>query len=338
MNIKLLSMILMLGVNMVSNVTPEKVSTVNNKEITISFIGDCTLGTYKGQSGNTLFTHYYDKYGADYFFENVKEVFESDDITYINLEGPLTTYTQTAVKQFPIKGNPEYVDILKNSSIEVCNMANNHIYDCGQDGFLDNVKNLDENNIGYCGEGYIYNTTKNDIKVSCLGYRAFLVDNVLKDTIKKDIERERSKGSDIICIMFHYGVEREYYSNSVQEDISRYAIDCGADIVVGNHPHVIQGIEKYKDKIICYSLGNFCFGANKNPKDKDTFIFQQTFVKEKNGVISYGKSNIIPCSISSQTDLNDYKPTPLIESDAERILNRLKEYSSKYTSTLLDLQ
>ena len=318
-------------------VIEEEITEIEDtNEITISFVGDCTLGTYKGQSGNTLFTNFYEDNDATYFFENIKEVFEKDDLTFINLEGPLTSVPQTAVKEFPIKGEPEYVDILKEGSIEVCNLANNHTFDCGQKGFEETITILKENDIGYCGEGYIYRTIENNIQIAFLGYKGFNVNNELKETIKHDIELERENGTQLICVMFHYGIERDNYSSSIQEDISRYAIDCGADIVMGGHPHVIQGIEIYKGKTICYSLGNFCFGANKNPKDKDTFIFSQTFILNEKGEIEYKESEIIPCSISSQTNINDYKPTILVGEEKERVLERLKTYSEKYETSYFD--
>lgn len=304
----------------------------NSEEITISFAGDCTLGSYKGQGTGNQFGDYFNEFGPDYFFENVRDIFLNDDITFVNLEGPLTDKIQTAQKQFPIKGNPEYINILKNSSIEVCNLANNHIYDCGTDGLIDTVNLLKANNISYCGEKYSSTLTKKGIKISFLGYRGFSSSQELIKTIQEDINNLR-KTSDIICVMFHFGEERNNYSNSTQELLAHTAIDSGADIVVGNHPHVIQGIEVYKGKTICYSLGNFSFGANKNPKDKDTFIFSQTFeIKDKK--VSYKEFNIIPCKISSVTSKNDYKPTPSTGEDKNKIIDRLIKYSEKYEETL----
>ena len=153
------------------------------------------------------------------------------------------------------------------------------------------------------------------------------------ERLESDIKTEREAGSKLVCIMFHSGTEKEYTSNAVQERLFRYAIDMGADIVVGSHPHVIQGIELYKDKVICYSLGNFCFGANRNPKDKDTLIYQQTF-KVKGDSIEYGEYKVIPCSISSEKDKNNYQPIVLEGAEYERVLNKIKKSSEKYERTL----
>lgn len=306
------------------------------KEITISFAGDCTLGGYQGQGAGGQFVDYYNEYGAGFFMESVKPIFESDDLTIVNLEGALTSQPLVVDKEFPIKGEPEYVEVLTEGSIEVCNVTNNHIMDCGTSGFQETVNLLSENDIGFFGEGYCYETEVDGVTIACLGYSVWGDSQWLRDTIQTDIQRERENGADIICIMFHYGTEKENYSNSTQETISRFAIDSGADIVVGSHPHVIQGIEEYNGKVICYSLGNFSFGANRNPSDKDTFIFQQTFEIDEEGDVAYGESTILPCSVSSRPDCNTYQPTPLEGEEGERVLARLKAYSSVYEESIFE--
>lgn len=96
---------------------------------------------------------------------------------------------------------------------------------------------------------------------------------------------------------------------------------------MGHHPHVLQGVEKYKGKYIAYSLGNFCFGGNKNPTDKDTMIFQQTFTVTAEGVEINDNINIIPCSLSSVSSHNDYCPTPLEGDAAKRVQDKIEQYS-----------
>lgn len=306
--------------------------------ITLSFAGDCTLGGYKGQGAGNQFKDYFNEYGAEYFFSDVKSVFENDDLTLVNLEGPLTDYEQTANKEFPIKGEKEYVNILLEGPVEVANLANNHSYDCGQAGFDETKSLLLENNIGVIGEGNKFVTEIKGVKVGMLGYKIFNITDELKNTIKNDIENFKDEGVQIICVMTHGGTpERVYESNSTQESISHYIVDCGADIVVGGHPHVIQGIEYYNDKVICYSLGNFSFGANKNPSDKDTFIYQQTF-KIENNEINTVEYNVIPCRISSETNKNNYQPMLLINEEHDKVIDRLRKYSEKYEVSIFDNQ
>lgn len=300
------------------------------RTLTISFAGDCTLGGFKGQSGGNQFRDYYEMYGNDYFFQNVREIFAQDDITYVNLEGALTPYKQVVEKKYPIKGEPEYVDALLSGSIEVVNLANNHIYDCGQAGYDSCRQLLAENGIAYCGELETCTLERNGIKTGFIGLNCWAMNKTLSRKLQNLISDLKNSGCDIVCVMFHGGIEYEYESNATTESFAHDAIDHGADIVVGAHPHVVQGIEVYQGKIICYSLGNFSFGANKNPSDKDTFIFQQTFFVDNAGAVSYGESNVIPCKLSSTDAKNDYCPTPQEGAEYDRILQKLARCSRKY--------
>lgn len=298
-----------------------------NKPIIISFAGDCTLGNYEGSAHAYSLPFMLENQNNDYgyFFRKVKPIFGKDDLTLINLESPLTTSTEKSDKQFCFKGDRSYANILKAGSIEMVNISNNHIYDYSKKGFLDTLKTLEHLNIHYSGEGYIAYYSVRDITIASIGYRGWAT--YIKPNISKDIKEAKEK-ADIVIVSCHWGDENKYYPNEVQKTLGRFAIDEGADIVVGHHPHVIQGIEKYKNKYIVYSLGNFCFGGNKNPKDKDTFIFQSQFtVIDKK--ITKIQGNIIPCSISSVKNINNYQPAILDGSEKERVLDRIYNYSSK---------
>ena len=135
---------------------------------------------------------------------------------------------------------------------------------------------------------------------------------------------------DLIIACCHWGVEREYFPENYQQSLGKKCIDWGADLVIGHHPHVLQGIEEYNGKYIVYSLGNFCFGANKNPADKDCMIFQQTFTFV-DGVKQEDKDiRVIPCSISSVKERNHFKPTPATGDEAQRIMDRINEFSAGF--------
>ena len=306
------------------------------RTLTISFAGDCTLGGYKGQGSGNLFRDYYEMYGNDYFFQNVREIFEQDDITYVNLEGALTPYKQVIEKKYPIKGEPEYVGALLSSSIEVVNLANNHTYDCGQAGYDSCRQLLADNGIAYCGELETCIVERNGIKTGFIGLNCWEMNNSLAEKLQNLITHLRDNDCAIVCVMFHGGIEREYVSNATTEAFAHRAVDYGADIVVGAHPHVVQGIEVYQGKIICYSLGNFSFGANKNPSDKDTFIFQQTFFVDNDGTVSYGESKVIPCKVSSTDTKNDYCSTPQTGAEYDRIIQKLARCSQKYPVSYFD--
>lgn len=297
------------------------------KDIIISFAGDCTIGYDENSSYENSFPFVLEKeltnYG--YFFKNVKPIFENDDLTLVNLETTLTTKTKKTDKKFRFKGYPSYANILKEGSIEMVNISNNHIYDYLHEGFLDTIYALENSGILYSGEGYVEYYRVKDTTIASLGYRGWSTH--IKPHLSRDIKAAKKK-ADIILVSFHWGTENTYYPNQTQVSLGRFAIDQGSDVVVGHHPHVMQGIERYKNKYIVYSLGNFCFGGNKNPKDKDTFIFQNRFTLiDEKLVKSQGK--IIPCSISSAKHINNYQPTILQGHDSQRVFNRIYEYSSK---------
>lgn len=299
----------------------------DTKDILISFAGDCTLGTDETFSYINSFPYRLHKENNNYgyFFEKVRPIFNDDDLTLVNLETTLTKATKKANKTFRFKGDPSYVNILKEGSIEMVNISNNHIYDYLNQGFKDTLVNLKAGNILYSGEGHIGYFDVDNITIASLGYRGWNLG--IKSSIVKDIEEARKK-AQIVIVSFHWGQERKFYPNNTQLELGRFAIDKGADIVVGHHPHVIQGIEKYKEKYIVYSLGNFSFGGNRNPSDKDTFIFQCKFKIKDNKIRGLSKQ-ITPCSISSVGGLNNFQPNPLKGKEGERVLNRLFEYSKK---------
>lgn len=297
--------------------------------ITVSFAGDCTLGSFKGS--NNKFGTVWNEKGADWFLGGVTEVFANDDVTFVNLEGPLTEHNQELVKEFSMRGEPSYVEILKKGSVEAVNLSNNHIYDCGNTGFNDTVNICQTNGIGTAGESYITGYSANGITVYFLGYKGWSDTESLRNTIAEDIKICKEVYlADAVCVEFHWGEERHYYPNSTQTNLAHWVIDSGADVVVGAHPHVLQGIEKYNGKVIAYSMGNFCFGGNSNPKDKASMILQITFDKQGN----YSNINVIPCTVSSTDSTNDFRPT--VQQGTERgnaILQRLREYSSKFDET-----
>lgn len=296
--------------------------------ITISAAGDVTLGRDENFGWERTFDHELELQNWDfgYFFKNVKDIFEADDLTIVNLETTLTTATKKADKKFRFKADPSYVEILKQGNIEAVSIANNHTLDFLEKGYMDTLETLEDAGVGYFGYEHKYIKQVRDVKIGVLGYYCMKITDKQKDEIKQAIEELRNEGTDLVIVMFHWGIERDYWPNSTQKELAYYSIDQGADLVLGSHPHVLQGIEEYKGKQIVYSLGNFCFGGNKNPSDKDTMIYIQRF-NFKNGELISQEYDIIPCSISSVGNRNNYQPTPLEGKEAERVINKLNKYS-----------
>ena len=290
--------------------------------ITLSFAGDVTLGNYVGQGYSGSFNHEYEKQGGDasYFLKNVKSVFENDDLTIVNLEGPLTTYSSYKEKTFSMCGKPEYVDILLEGDIEVVSLANNHTSDRHQQGLDDTREVLTENGIQHFGYAY---THIEDVKGIKVGFAGIYFPNSYTEEMNTLIQQLNNE-ADIVIVYFHWGIEGDRTPTDGQRDIAKECIDNGVDLVIGAHPHVLQKTETYKGKKIIYSLGNFCFGGNKNPSDKDSAIYQHTFNFEDKELVSES-DEFIPCRISSTTSRNNYQPTIVEGEAATRVLNKLKE-------------
>lgn len=305
--------------------TPEP--TREPVEILISFAGDCTLGTDETFAYTNSFPDRYERIGRDdsYFFKGVKPIFENDDLTLVNFESTFTTAEKKADKRYRFKGDPALVNILSEGSVEMVNISNNHVYDYLDEGFQDTLKTFEQADILYSGEGYTAYYETKGITIGSIGYVAWNTN--IKDSLERDIAELREK-ADLVIVSFHWGEERSNYPNSIQTELGRFCIDQGADIVAGHHPHVMQGIDKYKGKYIVYSLANFCFGGHGNPKDKDTFIFQNRFTMQNGGIIN-NEGIVYPCSVSLQKNINDYQPTLLKDENRERVIIRILEYSEK---------
>ena len=263
-------------------VTPEP--AMDPVSLTISVVGDCTLGTDEEFDYDTSLNAYYDNNGPDYFFANVKKIFEADNLTIANFEGTLTDSEDREDKQFAFKAPASYADILTAGSVEAVNTANNHSHDYGDQSFDDTLSALDAAGIIHFGYDETAVTEVNGIKVGMVGIYELNDHLGREEQLKQNIEKVKKDGAQLIIVIFHWGNEKEEVPDSNQTTLGHLAIDLGADLVCGHHPHVLQGIEEYKGKNIVYSLGNFCFGGNAYPSDMDTMIFQQTFTIDSNGV------------------------------------------------------
>ena len=296
--------------------------------ITISAAGDCTLGTDEYFDPSTSLNAYYDSNGPEYFFQNVKSIFDADDLTIVNMEGTLTEETARQDKTYAFKGPAEYAQILTSGGVEAANLANNHSHDYGDKSYTDTIETIEAAGIVSFGYDRTAVMDVNGIKVGLVGTYELADGMGCEDEMIANIKAVEEQGAQIVIVSFHWGLERENYPTENQVNLAHSAIDNGADLVLGHHPHVLEGIEVYNGKNIVYSLGNFCFGGNSNPSDKDTMIFQQTFTVENGELAADNVTNIIPCSVSSESGYNNYQPTPLEGDEAERVLGRIEEYSS----------
>ena len=298
--------------------------------LTLSVVGDCTLGTDETFDYDTSLNAYYENYGADYFLQNVKDIFSTDDLTIANFEGTLTDSDEREDKTFAFKAPASYASILTGGSVEAVNTANNHSHDYGDQSFDDTLAALDDAGIVHFGYDETAVMDVKGIKVGLVGIYELYDHLEREQQLKDNIAKVKADGAQLIVAIFHWGNETETVPDSNQTTLGRIAIDEGADLVCGHHPHVLQGIETYKGRNIVYSLGNFCFGGNSSPSDMDTMIYQQTFTIDADGVKKDNVTNIIPCSISSAAydGYNNYQPTPAEGDEATRILGKINERSS----------
>ena len=289
----------------------------------LTFAGDCTLGANpKNAYADVGFPRVV---GEDYGYplQNVVSYFESDDATFVNLEGTLTDVGNPADKTYTFRGSPAYSHILTDNSVEVVTLANNHSFDYGQAGYDSTRSVLEE-----AGIPYVERDSGVLIELDCgltVGIYGMVYYHLDVADMKAEIASLREQGAELVIVAPHWGVEGSYRPTRQQIDIAHAAIDAGADIVWGSHPHVLQPIEEYAGGIIYYSMGNFCFGGNTKPEDFDTTLLQQEVIRTPEGKISLGSLKIIPCRISSEPNINNYQPTPMPvgSEDYRRVLSKL---------------
>lgn len=292
---------------------------------TFSFGGDCTLGSNRDKWNASY--GFIQTIGEDYDypFANVREYFENDDFTMLNLEVVLADGGNSTGKLFTFRGPTAYSNILTGSSVEAVTIANNHARDYGTAGYESTKSVLDEAGVSYVEVYSSTLITLDDGLVVGLYAIDGSVSAIDKDKAVEGVKQLKEDGAELIIVAAHWGNEGKYRPNKSQQEIGKALIDAGANIIYGHHPHVLQKIEEYNGGIIYYSLGNFSFGGNRNPRDKDSVIVQQEVIRAHDGTVTLGELTLIPCSISSAADHNNYQPTPCEEGSEmyNRILAKL---------------
>lgn len=292
-------------------------------KLTVTATGDVTIGIDDSFDYDTSFNGtYYDVEDPEWFFENLAEIFEADDLTIINFEGVLSEQGEREDKQYAFRGDPVFAKVL--TGVDAANLANNHSFDYGRDAYEDTKQILADAGITTFGYDRSMVIDVNGIKVGLTGTLALYDEWDAKDGMVEQIEWVKQQGAQLVISSVHWGDEGEYHQADWQEYLGHAAVDAGADLVIGHHPHRLQPYETYKGKHILYSLGNFCFGGHRSPSDMDCAVWQETFTFE-NGVLTGDDYHIIPCSISSASDYNNYQPTPLEGDAAERALSKIPE-------------
>lgn len=308
-----------------------------------SFAGDCTFAYYNEEDSARRFPAVYEKSGSiTYPFDNVRGIFSADDITTVNFEGTLTDSTVYEEKAFYFRGKPEYAKILSGSSVESANLANNHSMDYLEQGFEDTVKALESEKISvfWASEPYVRSlrTDSGTVSVVMLSTSSLDIKNQSKFTeLKRQIEIYESP-STIVIVNLHWGTERAIKPSDWQTETARELVDAGADLIVGHHPHILQGIEVYNGVYIAYSLGNFAFGGNSSARIPETIILRAAFDIDSGEV---GKCSIsaVPCYITSSGGVtNDYKPSLQYGTSGQEVIDLVLRRSALLPNGITELE
>jgi len=297
--------------------------------ITISAAGDVTLGGDSRWLGYHYFMRVFEENNRDfsYFLRNVRHIFEASDLSIANFEGTLTYETAHMDLPFVFRAPPSFARILTYGAIDVVTVANNHTGDFFEVGYQDTLAALRAENIAYFGNDKNLIMDVNGIQVGLFGFLMWYDSPEHRANIVSAIEDLRERGAQLIIAYYHWGIMHENLAAQYQRDLGQFTIRQGADLVLGSHPHVIQGIERYDGRFIVHSLADFCYGGHSHPPDQDTFIFQQTFTFI-DGVLQHTEDiNIIPVMMSSVREFNNFQPTVADSNDAQRIKERLRTYS-----------
>jgi poly-gamma-glutamate synthesis protein (capsule biosynthesis protein) len=297
--------------------------------VIVSAVGDCALGDIHGTSSAPgSFSRYVDAQpdSMGYPFSAVAGILAEDDLTIANLEGALGDEGLPQNPAYSIRGRPAFAEMLARGSVELVSLANNHSGDFGGAGLGATRRALEGAGVGHFGGDRVDRRHIKGALVSNLGFLGGRV-NETREKLERAVRREKAAGA-LVIVSFHWGVELSYAVLPDQRTLGRAAVDAGADLVLGHHPHVLEGIETYRGRHIVYSLGNFVFGANIVPHDLDSMIYRERFVL-RGGALARVESEIIPVRISSLPRLNDFRPVPLTGEPRDRVLAKLEGLSAK---------
>ena len=289
-------------------------------EITVSAIGDNILATGYGFGYVGTFEDYMDRVGGDfsYFFSGVYDILSSDDLTIGNAENVFTTAETRANKDhqgsnaFWFKSDPSYAEIYAEGSVEAVTTANNHSHDYGELGYEQSLQALEDAGVTTFGYGQVGRYQVGSTTFALLGFNVLgpLEYGVEMEEMKAEVTREIADArewADVIVTYFHWGAERDTTANEDQRELATFAADCGADIVLGSHPHVLQEVERYGDTVIAYSLGNFVYGGSRSPAQDTMILSLRLFTGSSTGELAFLRYEVIPAYVYSGSS-NDYQP------------------------------
>lgn len=296
--------------------------------LTMTFTGDSILGSEeKSRKKPESFDSFIAEKGYAWPFSGLYDLLSADDLSVINLEGVLKDDTRGRQegKLHWFRGPTGFAGILPAGSIELAGLANNHMRDYGIAGHNSTREALSGAGIPYFGYRDTYIHEHQGLKIGFGGIRETIW-RQKPQLPGEEIAALKEAGCDYIVYTIHAGKEYSRAHNELQEKIARSIIDAGADIVIGMHPHVVQGIEEYKDGLIAYSLGNFSFGGNLKLTEFDGLVLQ-VILRFDGRELKETTLKLIPVLTSGTKPANDFRPIPAQGEDKERILKLVQNDS-----------
>jgi poly-gamma-glutamate synthesis protein (capsule biosynthesis protein) len=306
--------------------------------VVINAVGDIMLAG-KGAEA-------YQRLGYDYPFAATASVLQSGDLTMGNLETPIAAGgAEFKDKMYRFRAEPKAAAALKKAGFAVLTMANNHMLDYGEAGLIETISILDRHGIRHNGAGTSLSEARkatiidcNGCKVAFLSYsltypEAFYARGRQAGTApgyplfyERDISRAKAD-ADYVIVSFHWGREGETAPQAYQVATARHAVDAGADVVIGHHPHVLQGIESYKNSLIFYSLGNFTFGSWSRSSDRSIIarITLDSDIRE---------AELIPINVLNREVR--FQPVILKGRKGKEVIRRLRTISIAMGTTIVD--
>lgn len=296
--------------------------------VRLTFAGDVTLGSEEAvrEKGHSL-DSFARVYGYDYFFAKVRDLFAQDDLTVVNLEGVLSDSSEgeNTKKTYRFRGPTAFAQILTAGSIEMVNLANNHSHDYGERGLADTKEALRQQNVAYFGEREVSVFEKDGVKIAFFGLSYSEMRKADRAWAAEEIARlKREEGVSAVVFTFHAGREYSDARTPKQQEYARWAVEAGADLVVMHHPHVVQGMSIYDERTVLYSLGNFCFGGNKNVRAMESLIAVAELTFADDGTYLSQQITLYPAHTSGTQPRSNYQPRLVTGKDARRVMRRVQ--------------
>lgn len=294
--------------------------------IRITFLGDCTLGgEEKSREKSTGFIQRVKKNGFEFPMRNLKKLTMADDITVANLEGVLTDRElKKADKTYNFSGPTELTNVLTMAEIECVTLANNHSHDYGEAGYNDTKEALDYAGVAWFGtDGAVIWENNQGLRIGFTGVHYALYERQAA-VYDKQMQALKNAGCAALITVMHAGEEYTQTIDRHQKQIVSHAVKEGTDLIVGHHPHVVQGFDFVENVPVVYSLGNCSFGGARYVKDTDALVLQAELSFEM-GTLTEMTLRFYPITVTTDNTYNNYSPDFLKGKAAERVLKKMKK-------------